>query len=68
MPHRLNAYLASNQELRLLSNKAKQLMALQRHYELIAPPLLQLNSRVLQLRQQVVVIGADNGAVANKLR
>jgi hypothetical protein len=68
VPHRLNAFLASNQELRQLSSKARQLTALQRHYELIVPPSLQSGSRVLQLRQQVVVIAADNGAVAAKLR
>ena len=68
MPHRLNAFLASNQELRQLSSKARQLTALQKHYELIVPHSLQSSSRVLQLRQQVVVIAADSGAVAAKLR
>lgn len=41
---------------------------MQRHYELIVPPSLQGGSRVLQLRQQVVVIAAYNSAVAAKLR
>lgn len=68
MPHRLNAFLASNNELRQLSSKVKQLSALQRHFELIVPRSLQHSCRVLQLRQQVVVIAADNGAVAAKLR
>ena len=68
MPHRLNAYLASNHELRQLSSKASQLMALQRHYESIAPPPLARNSQVLRLQQQTLVIGANNGAVAAKLR
>jgi hypothetical protein len=68
VPHRLNAYLASNQELRQLSSKAKQVTALQQHYELFIPPPLSNCSRVLQLRQQVAVIAADNGAVAGKLR
>ena len=68
MPHRLKAYLASNLELRQLSSKAEQLTALQRHYELLAPPSLLLCSRILQLREKVVVIAADNGAVAAKLR
>ncbi len=68
MPHRLNAFLASNIELRQLSSKAEQLSAMQRHYALIAPPSLQGSSRVLQLRQQVVIIAAYNGAVAAKLR
>jgi hypothetical protein len=68
VPHRLNAFLASNQELRQLSSKAEQISALQRHYEILAPLSLQRSSRILLLRQQVVVIAADNGAVAAKLR
>jgi hypothetical protein len=68
VPHRLNAFLASNPELRQLSSKVKQLSVLQQHYELIVPPSLQNSSRVLHIRQQVVVIAADNGAVAAKLR
>jgi hypothetical protein len=66
--HHLKAFLASNQELRQLSSKAEQLTALQQHYEAFAPPNLKRNSRILQLRQQEVVIAADNGAVAAKLR
>jgi hypothetical protein len=68
LPHRLNAYLASNIELRQLSSKAEQLHAMQRHYESVAPPSLLLGSRILQLRQHVVIIAADNGAIAGKLR
>jgi hypothetical protein len=68
VPHRLNAFLASTDELRQLSSKAKQVNALQQHYKLLVPPSLLQGSRILQLRQQVVVIAADNGAVANKLR
>lgn len=41
---------------------------MQKHYELIVPHSLQGSSRMLQLRQQLVVIAADNGAVAAKLR
>jgi hypothetical protein len=65
---RLNAYLASNHELRQLSSKAGQLMALQRHYESFAPPALARSSQVLRLHQRTVVIAANNGAVAAKLR
>ncbi|HLP98349.1 MAG TPA: DciA family protein [Sideroxyarcus sp.] len=68
MPHRLNAYLASNHELRQFSNKAKQLAALQQHYESITPPALSRSSRVWQLHQQTLIIAANNGAVAAKLR
>jgi len=68
VPHRLKAFLASNPELRQLSSKVKQLSVLQRHYEHIVPPSLRNSSRVLQLRQQVLIVAADNGAVAAKLR
>ncbi|MBI5891533.1 MAG: DUF721 domain-containing protein [Nitrosomonadales bacterium] len=68
MPHRLKAFLASNQELRQLSSKAEQLTALQRHYESISPPGLARNSQVLRLDRQTLVIAASNGAVAAKLR
>jgi hypothetical protein len=68
VPYRLNAFLASNQELRQLSSKAKQISALQRQYESIAPLNLTRSSQVLQLHQQTLVIAAHNGAVAAKLR
>ena len=68
MPHRLKAILASNSGLRQLSSKAKQLAALQRHYEAIVPPNLARNSLILRLHQQTMVIAANNGAVASKLR
>lgn len=68
MPHRLNAFLDSNQDLRQLSLRAKQIAALQQHYQLIVPhPLLQA-SRVIQLHGQTLILSADNGAVAAKLR
>ena len=68
MPHRLKAFLASNLELRQLSSKAEQLTTLQRHYEAISPPSLARSSQVFRLDQQTVVIAANNGAVAAKLR
>jgi hypothetical protein len=55
-------------ELRQLSSKAEQLLSLQRHYESFSPPSLARNSHVLQLDQHTVVIAANNGAVAAKLR
>jgi len=68
VPHRLNAFLTSSQELQRLSSKASQLAALQRHYESIVPPALKLSSQVLQLHQQTVILAAYNGAVATKLK
>ena len=68
MSQRLNSYLDASLELRQLSRKVEQLAALQRHYEQIAPPSLARNSRVMQLDQQILMLAADNGAVAAKLR
>jgi hypothetical protein len=68
LPPRLNAFLASNQELRQLAGQAARINALQRHYQAIVPASLGHGSQVVQLRQQTVVIAATNGAVAAKLR
>lgn len=45
-----------------------QLLILQRHYEQIAPPSLVRASHVMQIDQQTLLIAADNGTVAAKLR
>ncbi|CAH1092569.1 DciA family protein [Candidatus Nitrotoga sp. 1052] len=68
MSNRLSSYFNASQELRQLSNKVDQLLALQRHYEQIAPPPLVRASHVMQIDQQALVIAADNGTVAAKLR
>ncbi|MBI4938952.1 MAG: DUF721 domain-containing protein [Nitrosomonadales bacterium] len=64
----MNSYLDASQELRQLSLKAGWLLSLQRHYEQLAPPSLTRASRVLAMEQQTLVLSADNGAVAAKLR
>ena len=68
MSKRLNSYFSVSQELRQLSRKAAQLVALQRHYERLAPPSLMRASRVLQLEHQTLTLAADNSAAAAKLR
>ncbi len=68
MSQRLNSYFGASPELRQLSSKAGQLLALQRHYEQIAPASLMRCSRVLQLEQKILTLAANNGAVAAKLR
>ena len=68
MSQRLNSYFDSSQELRQLSHKIGQLLALQRHYEQIATPSLARASHVMQLDRQTLTLAADNGAVAAKLR
>lgn len=65
---RLNSYFDASHELRQLSLKADRLLALQRHYERIAPPSLAHASLVLQLEQQTLAIAANNSATAAKLR
>ena len=43
-------------------------MALQRTFEQVAPASLIHFSRVLQLERQILILGANNGAIASKLR
>lgn len=68
MPNRLNTYLASDRELRILTSKARQLALLQRHYQSIVPANLYSSSKLLQLNHQMLVIAAFNGSIAAKLR
>ena len=68
MSKRLNSYFSASHELRQFSRKAAQLVALQRHYERLAPPSLMRASRVLQLERQTLTLAADNSAIAAKLR
>lgn len=68
MAHRLNALLASNQQLRQFTSKARQLSALQQLYESLVPPTFRHSSQVIQQQQQTLIIAASNGAVAAKLR
>lgn len=68
MSQRLNSYFRASPELRQLSGKAGQLLALQRQYEQLAPPSLMRHSHVLQLEQKILILAANNSAVAAKLR
>jgi hypothetical protein len=68
LSQRLNSYFGASPELRQLSSKAGQLLALQRHYEQIAPASLMPFSRVLQLERQILTLAANNSAIAAKLR
>ena len=68
MSQRLNSLIASSHTLRLIADKAQQLLALQQHYDQIVPPALRRSSRVIQLDQQTLVIAAFNSAIAAKLR
>ncbi len=70
MTLRLSAFLGSNsnQGLLHLSQRAKLLAVLQQHYQQVVPPPLMQASRVMQLHGPTLILAADNGAVASKLR
>lgn len=65
---RLNSYLSASPELRELTSKALQLTTLQRHYQQTVPPTLARASHVIGLEQHILTLGADNSAIAAKLR
>ncbi len=54
--------------MRGLTQRARQLAALQQHYQRATPPSLAGASRVIGFEQRVLTIGADNSAIAAKLR
>lgn len=64
----LDAYLNSAGDLARLSAHAGRLVKLQRIYEEIAPDYLAASSHVANCKLGKVVIHADSGAVAAKLR
>lgn len=64
----LDAYLHSADALARLRAHAERLIRLQRAYADIAPTHLAGSSHVANYKQGVLVIHADNGAVAAKLR
>lgn len=68
MSHRLRTFLDTNQELKHLKLRAKRIATLQQQYQLIAPHSLLQASRVMQLHGQTLILSADNGSVAAKLR
>jgi hypothetical protein len=65
---RLSSYFAASRELRELTHKAQQLAMLQQHYLRTVPPTLAHASRVIGLEKCQLIIGADNSAIAAKLR
>jgi hypothetical protein len=68
MPQRLNAYLAASQELREFARKTQELATLQRQYRQLAPSNLASASQVTGFERQILIIGAENSAIAAKLR
>ena len=68
MPDRLNTFFSASRELNLLSQKAREIMALQQHWEQTIPLSLRRGCRVAYLNQDTLTIEANNGAIAAKLR
>lgn len=69
MPTRkLSALIIDNAGLTALSRATQCIAALQRLYAVCAPPDMIRASRVVNHRDGMLVIAADNGAVAAKLR
>jgi len=68
VPNRLNALLGSTPELKKLAQTARQIEGLQRQYRAIVPALLLQGSHVMRYENGRLILAADNGAVASKLR
>jgi len=68
VPQRLNSFFTGNPELRGLAQKARLLAALERLYREATPPALAGASRVIGFERHILVVGADNSAIAAKLR
>jgi len=69
MPTRkLSALIIANAGLTALSQATQRIAALQRLYVVCAPPDMARASRVVNNHDGMLVIAADNGAIAAKLR
>ena len=68
MSQRLNSFFTGNPKFRELAQKARQLAALERLYRAATPSALAGASRVIGFERHILVVGADNNAVAAKLR
>lgn len=69
MPTRkLSALIIDNAGLTALTRTTQRIAALQRFYAICTPPDMAKASRVVNNRDGMLVIAADNGAIAAKLR
>ena len=69
MPTRkLSALLVDTEGLSVLTRASQRIAALQRLYVICAPPDLTQASRVVSDHNGILVIAADNGAIAAKLQ
>lgn len=65
---KLQSYFGSTATLAALAGQVERVCALQRHWEQVAPPTLAQMCQVSGLQDQVLVLYANNGAIAAKLR
>jgi hypothetical protein len=65
---KIAAVLRASGELKALAGKAKRLAEWQRRYADLAPPALARASRVAGCRSGILLLSADNAAVAAKLK
>ena len=65
---KLSALIGNTTGLSALNRTMQRIAALQRLYEVCAPPELISASRVVGDREGTLIVAADNGAIAAKLR
>ncbi len=68
MSQPLSSYFSASQGLRKLSHQVQMLAELERLFRKAAPPPLAQASRVILFERQILTLGAENGAIAAKLR
>lgn len=65
---KLQSYFGATATLAALAGQAERVRVLQQHWEQVAPPPLNLMCKVSGLQDQVLVLYANNGAIAAKVR
>lgn len=65
---KLSALIGNSTDFSALKQATQRVLALQRLYSACAPPELVQHSRVIKADGNLLVLAADNGAVAAKLR
>lgn len=68
MPHRLNSYLAGNSAISEIMQHAEKIAVLDHIYRAALPESLALYSYVIGMERQNLIVGAENGAIAAKIR
>lgn len=66
--HKVDFYLTASDRLQSLFNQAQALLRLQRIFAATAPASLAKSCKVAAMEQKTLVLYADNGAIAAKLK